>query len=208
VRIFLLAWTLAAALGLHAQNGDEEREKLRVLREQQEQARQLSTRMELDSAKKLTDLGRYEEADELYRHVLTAVRSVPSDLAFYFGKNSYYLGQHRQAIDWLSKYIQLRGATGQFFDEANQIKKRAETAVLQTRKEDPKKSGALLSKNYDIDCGPSGMVTCPVCKGQTVVIRANHLGATYRACGYCNQTGTLSCADYNKLVRGELKPKP
>jgi len=207
VRLFWLALYLAGTTVVTAQDDELQREKLRLQRDQQEQARQRATRMQLDSARQLTDNGFYQEADELYRHLLASIRSVPSDLVFYLGKNSFYLGQNRQSVDWLTKYIQLRGTSGQYFNEATELLKKAETALLVTRKDESKKSPALLSKNYEIDCGPTGKVTCPVCKGQTVVVRANHLGTTYRACAYCSQTGTLSCADYNKLVRGELKPK-
>jgi tetratricopeptide (TPR) repeat protein len=194
-------------VAVSAQDPDAQREKLQQLKEQQEQSRQLDVRREFDAAKALTDAGQYQEADEKYRFVLANIRSVPSDLAFFFGKNSYYLQQYRQGIDWLNKYVQLKGTSGQYFQEATEVLKLAEAALVQTRKEETKAAEEILSTSYDIDCGPSGKVTCPVCNGQTVIIKATHLGTTYRACGYCNQTGTLSCSDYNKLVRGELKPK-
>jgi hypothetical protein len=195
------------AVAVWAQDEDAQREKLQQLREQQEQTRQMEVRREFDAAKALTEAQQYADADEKYRFVLANIRSVPSDLAFFFGKNSYHLQQYRQSIDWLNKYVQLKGTSGQYFQDASDILKLAESALVQTRKEESKVANEILSTSYDIDCGPSGKVTCPVCNGQTVIIKATHLGTTYRACGYCNQTGTLSCSDYNKLVRGELKPK-
>lgn len=186
---------------------EAQREKLRVLQEQQEQARQQEVRREFDAAKSLTDTGNYQDADEKYRFVLANIRSVPSDLAFYFGKNSYFLKQYRQSIDWLNKYIQLKGTSGQFFKEATDVLQLAEAAVLESRTTESARAAEIFSRSYDIDCGPAGKVTCPVCKGQTVIIKAGLLGTTYRACGYCKQTGTLTCSDYNKLVRGELKPE-
>lgn len=201
----ILGWSLCAAA--LAQDEDAQREKLRLAQEQKEQMRQMEVRKEFDAAKALTDAGQYQEADEKYRYVLSNIRSVPSDLAFFFGKNSYHLAQYRQSIDWLNKYVQLKGTSGQYFQEATEVLKLAEAAMVETRREESKVANEILSQSYDIDCGPSGKVTCPVCNGQTVIIKANHLGTRYRACGYCNQTGILSCADYNKLVRGELKPK-
>lgn len=207
VKILSFIVGLTLSMALLAQDEDAQREKLRAAQEQKEQARQMEVRQELDAAKALTDAGQYQEADEKYRYVLSNIRSVPSDLAFYFGKNSYHLKQFRQSIDWLNKYVQLKGTSGQYFQEATDVLKLAEAAMVETRKEESKAANDILSQSYDIDCGPSGKVTCPVCNGQTVIIKATHLGTTYRACGYCNQTGTLSCSDYNKLVRGELKPK-
>lgn len=201
---FIFGWLLLVP---GVAQDEAQREKLRILQEQQEQTRQQEVRREFDAAISLTDAGKYQDADEKYRYVLANIRSVPSDLAFYFGKNSYFLKQYRQSIDWLNKYIQLKGTAGQFFKEATDVLQLAEAAMLESRTTESAQAAEILSRSYDIDCGPAGKVTCPVCKGQTVIIKAGLLGTTYRACGYCKQTGTLTCSDYNKLVRGELKPE-
>ena len=67
------------------------------------------------------------------------------------------------------------------------------------------KAGEVLSASYDIDCGPSGKVTCPVCKGDHVQIKKGAFGAEYHTCPYCNEHGLLTCEQYNLLLRGELK---
>lgn len=186
----------------------DEREKLREIEQQKQEQKNRSVRNELDSAIELTNIGRYEEADEKYRYVLRHLKSIPSDLTFHFGKNSYMLGKNSQSIDWLTKYIQLKGPSGQFYDEAIGIKEKAEQALLKERALQSVEASSILSKNFDIDCGPTGKVTCPVCAGSTVVIKKTYLGEKYQTCTYCRKQGYLTCDEYNKVLRGEFKPNP
>ena len=69
------------------------------------------------------------------------------------------------------------------------------------------KAGEVLSTNYDIDCGPAGKVTCPVCRGDHVVVKRGAFGDEYKTCQYCDEHGWLTCQEYNRLLRGELKPR-
>ena len=173
----------------------------------QEQYRRSVLMREYDSALLLMEDHRFEHAEEKFRHVLNNIKSVPSDLTFHFGKNSYHLGKYRQSIDWLNKYIQLKGTGGQFYTDAVEWKRKAEEEYLKLKTEDSRQVEEVLSTDYDIDCGPSGKVICPVCRGNHVIIKKGPFGNEYRTCGYCNEHGVLTCEEYNKLLRGELKPK-
>ena len=174
---------------------------------QQEQLKKTAVLRELDSGVYYMDVAEYVKADQKFQYVLENVRSVPSDLTFFFGKNSYYLHKYRQSIDWLNKYIQLKGTNGQYSDEAVQWLKKSETEFVKEKSMASVKAGEVLSINYDIDCGPSGKVTCPVCKGNHVVIRKGAFGPEYKTCAYCNEHGLLTCIEYNQLLRGQLQPK-
>ncbi len=160
----------------------------------------------IDSIATLIEGGNYEQADKIIVSVLQSVRSVPSSLTFYVGKNSFYLGKYKQTVDWLNKYIQLKGTSGQFSEEAIRLKTEAEGLLVKERLEEGKQATLVFSKDYELDCGPTGKVTCPVCSGTTVIIKRGYLGNTYKTCGFCNHEGVLSCEDYNKLLKGELKP--
>lgn len=162
----------------------------------------------MDSAVRLIDEGNYTLADKKLLYVMSSLKSVPSDLTFHFGKNSYYLQKYKQSVDWLNKYIQLKGPTGQYYAETLAILKKSEEGVLKERAIEAKKAEEVLSNSYDIDCGPSGKVVCPVCKGTTVVIRKGYINNNeYKTCQYCDKHGNLTCEEYNSLIRGELKPK-
>jgi hypothetical protein len=172
-----------------------------------EQRRKAEVMRELDSGVYFMDNMQYELADQKFRFVLKNMKSVPSDLTYYFGKNSFHLGNHKQSIDWLNKYIQLKGTSGQYYDEASSTLAKAEAEFNKTKSANVKKAGEVLSKNYDIDCGPGGKAYCPVCKGDHVIVKKGPFGDEFKTCPYCDDHGLLSCEDYNKLLRGELKQK-
>jgi tetratricopeptide (TPR) repeat protein len=161
----------------------------------------------IDEGVSLMDEGKYPEADEKFLYVLQNIRVVPSNLTFYFGKTSYHLGKHKQAIDWLNKYIELRGTSGQYFDEASKWLLAAEKAYRDEKVQMAEEAEQVLSKRYEIDCGPAGKVKCPVCKGKTVIVTKSHFGEEFKPCSYCDKHGFLTCTEYNLLLKGELKPK-
>ncbi|MBX2969461.1 MAG: hypothetical protein KF803_08810 [Cyclobacteriaceae bacterium] len=188
-------------------SAQDDRAAAQQLRAEQEQARRAALLRTMDEAVSQMNNGLFTEADEKFLHVLNNIRGVPSDLTFYFGKNSFYLKKFKQSADWLNKYIQLKGTTGQHYAEAVDLLKKAEVEVLNERAREASKVQEVLSQNYDIDCGPTGKVICPVCKGTTVIVRKGAFGNEYKTCNYCDKHGLLSCEEYNQLVRGELRPR-
>ncbi len=185
---------------------EAERLRLQEIELQKQADRQRQITMRMDSAIRLSEDGKYEDADKKFRAILSTIKSVPSDFTFHFGKNSYFLKKYKQSIDWLSKYIQLKGTTGQFSNQAVEWKAKAEAELLKEKKEQMQQASQVFSQDYNIDCGPSGKAICPVCNGTTVIIKKDYLGTKYKTCPYCDKHGFLSCDDYNKLLRGELKP--
>ena len=185
----------------------QDREQAEQFRLQAEQRKRAAIMQVLDSAVRFMENGEYAKADTKLLYVLNNVKSVPSDLTFYFGKNSFYLEKYKQSVDWLNKYIQLKGTGGQFYEEAVSILRKSEEGLLKTRAQEAAKAEQVLSTAYDIDCGPSGKVICPVCKGTTVVIKKGYIKDQYQTCQYCDKHGNLTCEEYNSLIRGELKPK-
>jgi tetratricopeptide (TPR) repeat protein len=204
--ILLLSFPVALFVSIPGFTQQSEQDKLFDIEVQKVSAKQRLITHQLDSAIVLSDQGAFEEADEKFKYVLKNLKSIPSDFTFHFGKNSYYLGKYKQSIDWLNKYIQLKGTSGQYSEAAVDWLAKAETELLKEREVQAKQAGEVLSRDYDIDCGASGKVLCPICSGTTVVIKKGYLNETYKTCPYCNKVGFLSCEDYNKLIRGQLKP--
>ena len=202
MKVFVFALCLST-FPLLAQS---EKEKLAAIEQVRENERQRLLMQTMDSAVVFMEQGEYEIAEKKFRYVLKNIKSVPSDLAYYFGENSSHLGLNKQSIDWLNKYIQLKGTTGKFSNEAVTYLKKAESALLIEKKEQTKQALEILSRDFDIDCGPTGKVVCPVCNGSTVVVKKSYMGDTYKTCTYCNKLGFLTCEEYNKLLRGQLKP--
>lgn len=201
--ILFLVGGFFLALSSFAQTQEE---RIRDYELQRMAADQRELSMQLDSAIYFSDAGEYSEADGRFRQLLKLYKSIPSDLVYYFGKNSYYLENYKQAVDWLNKYIQLKGTTGQHSDDAVRVQKLAEAEIVKMRKIQSQEAAQVLSRDYDIDCGATGKITCPVCKGSTVVVKKSYIGETYKTCPFCNKHGFLSCEEYNQLLRGELQP--
>lgn len=200
----LLLFLLPFAQTAFAQ--EAEREKIRELEQQREIDKARKIRMQMDSGIYYMEKEQYALADEKLKFALANMKAIPSDLVFYFGKNSFYIGKFKQSVDWLTKYIQLKGTSGQFSVEASEWLKQAELELVKERQAESMKATEVFSKDYIIDCGPAGKVTCPVCNGSTVIIKKDYLGETYKTCGYCKQLGYLTCDDYNLLLKGQLKP--
>lgn len=184
----------------------DEIKKQEYLQQAEQYKRSMLLRV-LDSGVQFMDEGKYALADQKFQYVLKNTKSVPSDLTFYFGKNSYHLEKYQQSIDWLNKYIQLKGTNGQFSEEAMQLLRKSENEFLKEKSKAVTKAAEVLSTDFDIDCGPEGKVVCPVCKGDHVITKKGAFGMVYQTCGYCNEHGLLSCEEYNQLLRGQLKSK-
>ncbi len=187
-----------------AQNS--EKEKIKLIELQAEVSKNTAVMHQLDSAIYLSDNERYVEANERFLYVMRNLRSIPSDLTYYFGKNSFHLKKYRQSVDWLNKYIQLKGTSGQYSNDAVEWLKKAEAKLLEEKNTEVLNAKEILSRDYDIDCGPSGKVTCPICMGKTVIVKKGYFGESYKTCPYCSKHGFLTCEEYNKLVRGQLNP--
>lgn len=184
---------------------DQEKEKIQQLEQLNQLRQQQQSKALLDSAVSAMQAGDYQEAEQLFLSTLKTIKTVPSEVAYYFGENSFHLKKYRQSVDWLTKYIQLKGTTGTFSNQAVALLKRAEEGLLAEMKQQKSQVTEILSRDFDIDCGPSGKVVCPVCSGRTVIVRKNYLSETFTTCPYCDKHGFMSCSDYNKLLRGQLK---
>jgi hypothetical protein len=199
--IILLLLAVARAFGQ-----DAEREKIQQLQVQKEMEKTRLIRQQMDSGIYLLEQEQYAAADEKLKYALANMKSIPSDLTFFFGKNSYHIGKYKQSVDWLSKYIQLKGTNGQHSSEATEYLKKAEAALLLEHQNESTKASQVLSRDYTIDCGPNAKIVCPVCNGSTVTIKRDAFGVEkYRTCPYCNKVGYLTCDEYNQLLRGQLK---
>ncbi len=203
IRIILITLVVLA----FQQTGIAQQTKVDQYRMQQEQLKKSALLRELDSGVYYMELGDHLVADEKFQYVLENVNSVPSDLTFFFGKNSYHLEKYKQSIDWLNKYIQLKGTNGQYSAEAVSLLKKSEEEFIKEKSKASANLSQILSVNYDIDCGPTGKVICPVCKGRHVIVKRGAFNPEYKTCSYCNEHGILTCEEYNMLLRGQLSPK-
>ncbi|MFY0654415.1 MAG: hypothetical protein JXQ96_20430 [Cyclobacteriaceae bacterium] len=150
--------------------------------------------------------GKYEEADELLQYAMKNIGKLPSQLAYYFGRNSYHLQKYKQSINWLNKYMELKGTTGRFFDETVKYLELANKEYLLVRNKEIEDTEEILETSSRIDC-PGDQVLCPLCKGTGVVITKGTFDLKYETCVYSGIEGKLTCDEYNLFLQGKLKPK-
>ncbi|OEK00488.1 hypothetical protein BFP97_02710 [Roseivirga sp. 4D4] len=174
----------------------------------QAQIRPEDPRLYIDSAVVLMDQEKYGEADGYFMRALDRIEVLPADFCFHFGKNSLFLKKYSQSIDWLNKYLELKGSQGQFSKETLLYLEKAEEGFRENR--GIATSADVNSKFFyknTIKCDDEKPIICPVCRGDDIIITIDDLGEKiYRQCPYSNN-GVLTCTEFNLLIQGKLKPK-
>lgn len=146
--------------------------------------------------------GNYITADSLLRQSLGLLSKLPSELAYYFGRNSYHIKKYKQSINWLNKYVELKGTAGQYYDEAALYLDKANEAFRLQREQEIEETTFKLTSDGHYDC-PGEYVMCPICHGGGVLIKPGKFGAIYQTCPYSGLSGKLTCDQYNQYLMGE-----
>ena len=157
----------------------------------------------IDEGESLMKSGQYEAADKEFLFVLQNMPSLPPKVAYFFGRNSYHLGQYKQSINWLNKYLQLQGTAAAYYEQAVSFLERAEDEYMKIQRSS--NQVVDLTKPSFYDCGGLSKMICPVCNGNGVVIKKNPFGNVYETCPYCLGEAYLSCEDYNLFMMGMLE---
>ncbi|MFY0687598.1 MAG: hypothetical protein JXQ90_10565 [Cyclobacteriaceae bacterium] len=159
----------------------------------------------MDKGEDLMIAGRYEEADDEFKFVMTNMKPLPSNMAYLFGRNSFHLSQYKQSINWLNKYIQLKGTQGQYYKEAVKYLKFAEDEYLNIQRKQAQSLTNEIKPN-EYDCGGLSKMICPVCRGDGVILKQTPFEIQYQTCPYCAGSGYLTCEDYNLFMMGQFDP--
>ena len=149
---------------------------------------------------------KYFLADSILKEKILNNNIVSSELTFLFGKNSFFLEKYEQSINWLNKYLELKGESGIFSDESIKFLELSNSKnLIENSKNIENVYVELYSYNY-IDCQNNRKV-CPICKGTSVMIIETDVSKIYKTCPFSDNKGFLTCDEYNQFLRGKLKPK-
>ena len=149
---------------------------------------------------------KYLLADSILKEKILDNNRVSSELTFLFGKNSFFLEKYEQSINWLNKYLELKGESGIFSDESIKFLELSNSKnLIESSKNIENVYVELYSYNY-IDCQNNRKV-CPICKGTSVMIIETDVSKIYKTCPFSDNKGFLTCDEYNLFLRGKLKPK-
>ncbi|MEO9485338.1 MAG: hypothetical protein ABJG47_17905 [Ekhidna sp.] len=160
----------------------------------------------MEKGAELMALGKYDSAQILFQFVLQNMEKLPSEMAYLFGRNSFHVKKYKQSINWLNKYIQLKGTKGKYYEPAIQFLQYAEDEYLKIQRSQSKQLTKDL-ESAEYDCGGLEKMLCPVCHGSGVVVQAGLFNEVYKTCPYSLGEGYLSCEEYNQFMRGDLKAK-
>lgn len=160
----------------------------------------------MDVGKEMMLGGSYDSADYQFAMVLQNLKPLPSEMAYLYGRNSYHLGKYKRAINWLNKYIQLKGARGIYYEESVQYLQLSEAAYIAERKANAVAASEELASS-EFDCGGLEKMLCPVCSGSGVVIEPGKFEPLYKTCPYSAGEAFLTCEEYNLFMKGKLDPK-
>ena len=149
---------------------------------------------------------KYLLADSILKEKILDNNRVSSELTFLFGKNSFFLEKYEQSINWLNKYLELKGESGIFSDESIKFLELSNSKnLIENSRNIENVYVELYSYNY-IDCQNNRKV-CPICKGTSVMIIETDVSKIYKTCPFSDNKGFLTCDEYNQFLRGKLKPK-
>ena len=149
---------------------------------------------------------KYLLADSILKEKILNNNRVSSELTFLFGKNSFFLEKYEQSINWLNKYLELKGESGIFSDESIKFLELSNSKnLIENSKNIENVYVELYSYNY-IDCQNNRKV-CPICKGTSVMVIETDVSKIYKTCPFSDNKGFLTCDEYNLFLRGKLKPK-
>lgn len=160
----------------------------------------------MDTGREMMLGGSYDSAEVQFIVVLKNMKPLPAKVAYFYGRNSYHLGKYKRAINWLNKYIQLKGTRSIYYEESVGYLQLAEDAYLEQKKVD------VLGVSEDLasgkfDCGGMEKMVCPGCHGSGVIISQGPFDLIYETCPYSLGEGFLSCTEYNLFMKGQLKLK-
>ena len=115
----------------------------------------------MERGAELMALGEYDSAQVLFQFVLQNKSKLPSEMAYFFGRNSFHLQKYKQSINWLNKYIQLKGTKGRYYEPAIQILQFAEDEYLKIQRTQAMQFEKDL-ESAEYDCGGLEKMLCPV----------------------------------------------
>ena len=160
----------------------------------------------IEFGKELMTLGYYDSAQSNFMFAIQHLEQIPSELAYFFGRNSFHLKKYKQSINWINKYIQLKGVQGKYYEPALKYLKYAEDEYIKIQRDLFVNTKNTLEYS-EYDCGGLSKMLCPVCHGAGVIVTSGVFEDIYKTCPYSLGEGFLTCEEYNLFMRGKLDTK-
>ncbi|MDA0194816.1 MAG: hypothetical protein O2887_04945 [Bacteroidetes bacterium] len=160
----------------------------------------------LEEAKILNQKGRYDEANIIFRKILSLSEVIPSELCYHFAETLYGIGQYQNSKNFVDKYFELTGSTGDNYAEVKMLEEMVDNQMIAIKKcdlcdisgyrlipcEECNSVGTVTKACHY--CKGYGVSVCTKCHGEGVLITENSLGVNqYYTCDRCNGDGMETC---------------
>lgn len=156
----------------------------------------------------------YQTANGIFRNLIDSGLPLPEEMPYYFAETLYHLGQYDNSANFLNKYLELSGFTGDHYQGAQELQKKLEgplheiqTCQLCDRKGYRFKVCFTCDGNKEIQqdcdyCKAKGVVGCSRCGGTGMITKRNIFNIVeYFECERCSGKGRLTCP----VCEGSLK---
>ena len=150
--------------------------------------------------------GDYHAANAAFRNALATNRVLPTNLSYYFAETLYYIRQFQNSRNFVEKYINLAGYSGDFYEEAIHLRELINNEfqkIIDCQRcnsfgyrlifcERCETTGVEMTECPD--CKGTGNTLCPKCTGKGVLITLDTFSQNhYETCDKCQGEGVIVC---------------
>lgn len=156
----------------------------------------------------------YSTANGIFRNLIDSGLPLPEEMPYYFAETLYNIGQYDNSANFLNKYLELSGFTGDHYQGAQELQKKLEgplkeiqTCQLCDRKGYRYKVCFTCDGNKEIEqdcsyCKAKGVVGCSRCGGTGMITKKNIFNIVeYFECERCSGKGRLTCPVCNASLK-------
>lgn len=160
----------------------------------------------MDKGRQHMDNNNFNQANVVFRQVLTLNEEIPAEFCYYFAKTLYHIGQFNNSQNFIDKYYELTDRAGQYINEVQALE-----AMLTAQTSEVRACNLCDNEGYIKGICPScsgeghlhencgtcmgkGKISCTLCAGNGVVISVNVFGSReYNTCPRCEGKGYETC---------------
>ena len=115
----------------------------------------------------------YQTANSIFRNLIDSGLPLPEEMPYYFSETLFQLGQYDNSQNFVNKYLELTGFTGQNYEAATRLKEKLKVPIAQ-----------ILACEQ---CDRRGYryESCTTCLGKKEL---------EQACNYCKAKGVVGCS--------------
>ena len=164
----------------------------------------------LEKAKKEMEAGHYQQANITFRKMLKLNTVLPTEMSYLFAETLFKVGQYENSMNFLKKYQSLTDRGSDYYPLSVKLEQQLQEKLQQIKDcSYCNRFGYRLvpcdvcgGKGKTIQechvCRGHGLISCPVCTGDGVVITTNKFGEKeYHSCSRCDAKGYIVCTVCN-----------